>query len=124
MNPNLTVSTLTFTQQFSDKTGSQRREVSRGVNLPENMYVKHQNYVDSASKRAGSQSALIFEYVKPLTDGTIAVAARATLKVQALTDTAVTSTEILAVLNRVIDVVSPDGTHLNLGSDIFVAKQQ
>jgi hypothetical protein len=89
MDANLTINTKVFTQQYSDKSGSLRREVSRGLNLPETMQVKHQTYTDSVTKRPGVQSALIFEYTKALADGSIAVVARATLKVQSLTDTAV-----------------------------------
>lgn len=124
MDPNLTISTLTFTQQYSDKTGSLRREVSRGLNLPETMQVKHQTYIDSVTKRPGNQSALIFEYTKALADGTIAVVARATLKVQSLIDTAVSSTEIQAVLERVIGVIQEDDSGLDLDDEIFVNKEQ
>lgn len=124
MDANLTISGLVFTQQYSDKTGSLRRETSRGLNLPETMQVKHQAYIDSATKRPGNQSALIFEYTKALADGTIAVVARATLKVQSLTDTAVGSTEIQAVLERVISTIQEDDTGLDLDDEIFVNKEQ
>lgn len=124
MDPNLTISTLTFTQQYSDKTGSLRREVSRGLNLPETMQVKHQTYIDSVTKRPGNQSALIFEYTKALADGTIAVVARATLKVQSLIDTNVSSTEIQAVLERIIGVIQEDDSGLDLDDEIFVNKEQ
>ena len=108
MDNTLTISTLTFTGAYSDKSGSLRREVSRGLNLPELMQIKHQEYTDSVTKRRGNQSALIFEFVKALDDGTPAVAARATLKVQSLIDTNVTSTEILAVLERIISTIQED----------------
>lgn len=124
MDPNLTISALTFTQRFSDKEQSLREEISRGMNLPERMFIKHQSYVDSATKRPGTQSALIFEYVKALADGSLAVVARATLKVQSLTDSAVGSTEILAVLERVIGTIQEDDTGLDLGDNIFVNREQ
>lgn len=124
MNANLTIDTLVFNQQFSDKGGSLRREVSRGMSLPENMTIKHQTYTDSATKRPGVQSALVFEYTKALADGTIAVVARATLKVQSLTDTSVGSTEVLAVLSRVISTIQEDDSGLNLSEEIFVSKLQ
>jgi hypothetical protein len=123
MDPNLTISSLTFTERYRDKTGSLRVEISRGVSLPESMQVKHQSYIDSVTKRPGTQSVLIFEYVKALADGTLAVAARATLKVQSLTDTAVGSTEILAVLERVINTIQEDDTGLDLGDNIFVNRE-
>lgn len=124
MDNNLTISTLTFTGSYSDKSGSLRRETSRGLNLPEVMQVKHQLYTDSVTKRPGNQSALIFEYTKALSDGSIAVVARATLKVQSLIDSAVGSTEILAVLERVINTIQEDDTGLDLGNEIFVNKEQ
>jgi hypothetical protein len=124
MDPNLTISTLTFTQRYSDKEGSFREEISRGVSLPERMYIKHQDYVDSVTKRPGRQSALIFEYVKALADGTLAVGTRATLKVQSLKDTAIGSTEILAVLERVINTIQEDDSGLDLGDNIFVNGEQ
>jgi hypothetical protein len=124
MDPNLTISSLTFTQRYSDKEGSLREEISRGVSLPERMLVKHQSYVDSVTKRPGTQSALIFEFVKALADGSVAVVARATLKVQSLTDTNVGSTEILAVLERVISTIQEDDSGLDLGDNIFVNREQ
>lgn len=124
MNTDLTISTLSFTGAYSDKSGSLRREVSRGLNLPETMQIKHQLYVDSATKRQGNQSALIFEYSKALADGSIAVVARATLKVQSLIDSNVGSTEILAVLERVISTIQEDDSGLDLGDNIFVNKEQ
>lgn len=124
MNSNLTIDTLTFTQSYSDKSGSLRREVSRGINLPENMQVKHQSYIDSVTKRPGNQSVLIFEYVKALADGSLAVVARATLKVQSLQDANVGATEIQAVLSRVIGTIQEDDSGLDLGDEIFVNKEQ
>lgn len=123
MDPNLTISTLTFTERYRDKAGSLRVEISRGVNLPETMQVKHQTYTDSETKRPGFQSVLIFEYVKALADGTLATAARATLKVQSLTDANVGSTEILAVLERVISTIQEDDSGLDLGDNIFVNRE-
>lgn len=124
MDANLTISSLVFAQQYSDKTGSMRREVSRGLNLPETMQVKHQTYTDSVTKRPGTQSALIFEFTKALADGTIAVVARATLKVQSLIDSNVGATEITNVLERVITTIQEDDSGLDLGGEIFVNKEQ
>jgi hypothetical protein len=124
MDTNLTISSLSFTGSYSDQTGSLRREVSRGLNLQERMYVKHQPFIDSKTKRPGNQSALIFEFDKALADGTIATVARATLKVQSLTDTAVGSTEVLAVLERIISTIQEDDSGLDLGDNIFVNKEQ
>jgi len=125
MDSNLTISTLTFTQQFSDKKdGSLRREVSRGMNLPELMYVKHQYVKDPATQLQKSQDVLIFEYVGALSDGTIAVLSRATLKVESLVDTAVTSAVVLANIERIVNTIQEDDTGLDLADEIFVNKQQ
>jgi hypothetical protein len=124
MDNNLTVSTLTFNMQYSDKTGSQRRETSRGANLPEIMMVKHQTYKDSLTGRPGRQSALIFEYHKALADGTIVPVARATLKVQSLVDANVGSAEILAVKERIVHVIQEDDSGLDLAEEIFVNQEQ
>jgi len=124
MDANLTISSLVFALQYSDKTGSLRRETSRGLNLPETMQVKHQTYTDSATKRLGNQSALIFEFTKALADGEIAVVARATLKVQSLIDTNVGATEVQAVLERIIGVIQEDDSGLDLDDEIFVNKEQ
>jgi hypothetical protein len=125
MDSNLTISTLTFTQQFSDKKdGSLRREVSRGMNLPELMYVKHQVVKDPSTSRQKSQDVLIFEYVGALADGTIATMSRATLKVESLIDTAVTGAIVLANIERIVNTIQEDDTGLDLADEIFVNKQQ
>jgi len=125
MNSSLTVSALTFTQSYSDKlNGSLRREVSRGVNLPETMSIKHRSYIDSATKRPGVESVLIFERHLALADGTIVPAARAQLKVSSLTDTGVASSDVLAVIERIVNTIQEDDTGLDLADEIFVNKEQ
>jgi len=124
MNNNLTVSTLLFNLSYSDKTGSLRTEVSRGVNLPETMQVKHQAFTDSLTGLPGTQSAVIFEYHKALADGRIAPVARATLKVQSLRDANVTSADVLAVVERIVNTIQEDDTGLDLADEIFVNKEQ
>jgi hypothetical protein len=124
MDKDLTISTLSFVQQYSDLSGSLRREISRGMNLQERMAIKHQKYTDTKTKRQGNQSALIFEFDKALADGTIVTVARATLKVQSLIDPNVGSTEVLAVLERVISTIQEDDSGLDLGDNIFVNQEQ
>jgi hypothetical protein len=124
MNNDLTISTLTYKLSYSDKTGSLRTEVSRGINLPETMQVKHQKFTDSLTGLPGSQSALIIEYHKALADGRIAPVARATLKVQSLQDANVTSADVLAVIERIVNIIQEDDTGLDLADEIFVSKEQ
>jgi hypothetical protein len=126
MDNNLTLPTgsLVFSGQYSDKSGSARRNIARGINLPEYMYIKHQKYVDSLTKVEGNQSVLIFEYHKALSDGRIVPVARATLKVQTLIDSNVGSSETQAVIQRVVDTIQEDDSGLNLADEIFVSQLQ
>jgi hypothetical protein len=124
MNADLTIDTLTFAQQYSDESGSRRVEVSRGVNLPEIMMVKHRPYTDSALKRPGIESALIFERHLTLADGTIVPAVRATLKVQRLVDSGVVSADVTAVTQRIVTVIQEDDSGLDLADEIFISQQQ
>lgn len=71
MTSDITVSTLAFKLIYSDKTGSLRREVSRGVNTPTEILIKHQDYVDSTTKVAGKRSLVRIDYYMTMTDGII-----------------------------------------------------
>lgn len=124
MDNNLTISTLGFKLIFSDKNGSERREVSRGVNLPEVMTIKHQPYVDSATKKAGTRSVLRFDRHLALADGSIAPGCSAYLVVSRLTDTGVTSADVTAVVERIVNTVQEDDTGLDLADEIFVNGEQ
>jgi hypothetical protein len=123
MNTNLTVSALTFTQSFSDKGGSERRETSRGATLPEIMTIKHQDAVDSASKRPITRSVLRFDRHVAMTDGSPSPVS-AYVVVSAPKDAAVASADILAVIARIVSVLDDTSPNLDLGSAIFVNKEQ
>lgn len=57
----------------SDKvTGSLFRDVSRGVNLPREITIRHQDYTDSKTKKVGRRTVLRMDRYVELTDGTIA----------------------------------------------------
>lgn len=71
MNANLTISGLSFNQIYSDQNGSLRRETSRGANLPTELLIKHQNYVDSATKVTGKRTLVRLDYYMTMTDGVI-----------------------------------------------------
>jgi hypothetical protein len=71
MTSDITVSTLAFKLIYSDKTGSLRREVSRGVNTPTEISIKHQDYVDSTTKMVGKRSLVRIDYYMTMTDGII-----------------------------------------------------
>lgn len=124
MDNNLTISTLTFNLAYSDKAaGSERRETSRGVNLPEVMTVRHQEYTDSATKLKGVRSVLRFDRHLALTDGRIAPVS-AYLVVTAPSDPNVASSDVLAVVERIVNTIQEDDTGLDLADEIFVSRQQ
>jgi hypothetical protein len=124
MNADLTISTLTFTQAYNDKVnGSERREISRGVNLPEIMRIRHGEYIDNKTKLPGVQSQVKFERHVALTDGRIAPV-EATLTVKVLSDANIGSADVLAVVERIAQVIQEDDTGLDLPDEIFVSKQQ
>lgn len=71
MNSNITVSGLAYNLVYSDKSGSLRREISRGANLPTELLIKHQDYVDSTSKMPGIRTLVRFDHYMTMTDGNI-----------------------------------------------------
>jgi len=126
MNANLTIDTLTFTQKYSDKAGSERREISRGVNLPEVLSIKHSDYVDSATKKAGVRTVLREDYYVSLSDGQICPVS-AYLVVAVPTDINVTSAHVTSAISRVVSCLrtAAQGTGgLDLGNEIFVVGAQ
>lgn len=124
MNANLTISGLAFNQSYSDRTGSERREVSRGVNLPEIMSVRHMDIVDSKTKKSMKQSSLRVDRHVLSADGITIVAPRAVLTVTVPKDTAVTSADVLAVVERIVNIIQEDDTGLDLADEIFVNQEQ
>jgi hypothetical protein len=123
MDNNLTISTLSFALSFTGKDGSERREVSRGVNLPEVMSVKHQPYVDSKTKVPGVRSVLRFDRYHELSSGIIAPVS-AYLVVTTPGDTGIVSADVLAVIERIVNTIQEDDTGLDLADEIFVSRQQ
>lgn len=124
MNNNLTVNSLAFNLNYSDKSGSLRTETARGVNLPTTMQIKHQKFTDSATKLPGTQSALIFAKYKALSDGRIAAAVVVTLKVQVLEDANVNSTDVTETTDLIVGTIQEDDSGLDLADEIFVTKEQ
>lgn len=123
MNADLTVSTLSFNQVFSDKAGSLRREVSRGPNLPTEMKVAHSDYVDSSTKLKGKRSLVRFDRYIELSDDTIAPVSAYVVVTHPI-DSAVTSSDILAAVECLINTLQEDDTGLDLMDEIFVNKEQ
>lgn len=53
MNADLTFNTIVFKKSFDEKDGSERQSTTRGINTPDQLIIKSQDYVDSATKVAG-----------------------------------------------------------------------
>jgi hypothetical protein len=123
MNAALTLSTLTFNLAYSDKSGSERREVSRGVNLPEVLTIKHQPYVDAATKLPGVRSVVREDYHVAISDGRI-VPVSAYLVVAVPNDALVTSAHVLAAVERIAQIIQEDDSGLDLADEIFVNHEQ
>lgn len=123
MNANLTVGALSYVQQYSEKSGSLRREVARGPALPTELKVSHQAYVDSVTKLPGTRTLVRFDRFQALSSGVIAPVS-AYVVVTRPTDTAVTGTEILACFQNLIDLLQEDDSGLDLADEIFVNKEQ
>lgn len=123
MTNDLTIDTLVFALQFSDKTGSARREVSRGVNLPTDLKIAHTNYVDSATKLPGKRGVARFDRHIELSTGKVAPVS-AYIVVTHPDDANVESADILAVVNHLIGLLQEDDSGLDLMDEIFVGKQQ
>lgn len=123
MTDALTLSTLTFNKSFSDKSGSERREVSRGVNLPEVLTIKHQSYVDSATKLPGVRSVVRLDRHVAVTDGRI-VPVAAYLVVAVPNDAMIESADVLAAVERIAQVIQEDDSGLDLADEIFINHEQ
>jgi hypothetical protein len=61
MNADLTFNSIVFKKSFDDSQGSSRQDVTRGVNTPDVMLIKSQDYVDSATKVAGKRFTIRFD---------------------------------------------------------------
>lgn len=122
MDNNLTVSTLSFALRYSDAVaGSERREVSRGVNLPEVMTIRSQETTNSKTKVKEDRIQMRFDRHVELSDGTIGSVA-ASLVVIVPKDPNVVDADVLAVVARINNVI--DAAGLNKASAIFVSREQ
>lgn len=124
MTSDLTIDTLAFKQVFSDKTGSERRENSRGATLPEILSIKHQDIVDSATKLLSKRSVLRLDRHMALTTEAMIAPVSAYIVVQTPKSASITSADILAAVQRLISVLQEDDTGLDLMGAIFTNYEQ
>lgn len=125
MNSNLTIDTLTFNQVYSDKSESLRREISRGVNLPTEMRVAHQEYVDSKTKVKGMRHLVRFDRFVTLSTGAIVPVSAYTV-VTVPKDASVVSADVLAVVQHLNNALfaSTQTSGLDLKDELFVNQEQ
>jgi hypothetical protein len=53
MDQDLTVNTIVFKKSFDEKDGSERRSTARGINTPDLLTIRSQDYIDQATKLPG-----------------------------------------------------------------------
>lgn len=124
MTNDLTIATLSFVLRASDlKDGSERRETVRGVNLPTIMTIKHQDYIDSKTKRPGVRSVLRFDRHVSMADGSIEPVSMY-LVAAIPTDANVTSTDITALNECIVGTIQEDDSGLDKALAIFGSKEQ
>lgn len=124
MTNDLTIDTLSFKLVYSDKTGSLRREISRGVNLPTELKIAHQDFTDSATKLPGKRSVVRFDRYVATSEAGKTAPVSAYVVVAAPTDSAITSADILAVAQHLVSFLQEDDSGLDLMDEAFVAKEQ
>lgn len=127
MNNDLTVSALAFKWVSSEKVlGSLRREISRGVNLPTELKIVHQDYVDSKYKFTGRRHVVRFDRYLALSSGIIAPASIYTVAAIP-TDTGVVTADITALcaqLNNFLFAATGNTSGLDLCDEAFASQEQ
>lgn len=104
--------------------GSYRREVSRGVNLPEVLTIRHQAYVDSATKKPGVRSLIRLDRYVTGSDGN-PVAVGCHLVVTTPSDALIVSADVLAAITRITTVLSTAANNgLELASAFAINREQ
>lgn len=117
MDSNLTINSLSFVLQYSDKdAGSSRRETSRGVNLPEILTIKSQAYTDSKTKIPGRRTVVRFDRFLDDGAGGITEGLEAHVVVSVPNKAEVTTADVQAVITRLITLLA--GTTVTGGLDL------
>jgi hypothetical protein len=124
MTADLTVDTLSFKQVYSDKSGSERRESSRGPTLPEVMTIRHQDIVDSTTKLPSKRSVLRLDRYMSLATEAVIAPVSAYIVVQTPKSASIASSDVLAAIQRLITVLQEDDSGLDLMDEIFTNYEQ
>lgn len=113
MDANLTFNTIVFKKTFDEKDASERRSSTRGVNTPDMLNIKSQDYIDSVTKVAGRRFTCRVDRVdtdangQSFTTSAYAVIAVPSLATQAqLSNVVTTFKAVVADANLLNDVVN------------------
>jgi hypothetical protein len=124
MNAQLTLSTdKVFDLQYSTEAGSLRREISRGINLPQELRIKHRTVTDTKTGLKSQQDLMQFDRIMLLSSGLYAPV-RVKLTVESPVDSGVASADVLATVEFVAQMIQEDDGGVNLADDMFVKKLQ
>lgn len=125
MNSDITVSGLAYKLIYSDKTGSLRRETSRGASLPTELLIKHEDYVDSKTKVSGKRSLVRFDHYMTMTDGVIRPVSLYSV-LAAPGDPLVTAAVVTAVEAQLVNLLhgTSNTSGLDLEGEILSNKEQ
>lgn len=127
MDNNLVVRGINFNLLYSDVDGSVRRDVSRGVNLPYYLRIRHQDVTDTKTKRLSRQSQIQVERHELSSDGVTILPFTATLTLRYPKDTGITSEESRDPLWVLINLLNEDTNpedNLALMNQIFTNNEQ
>jgi len=125
MNADITLNTLSFKQTANSETGSIRREISRGVNLPEVLTIRHQDYTDKSTNTPGVRSNIRLDrYVAKVSGEIVPVSISVTVAVP--TDAGVVSADITGVVDRIVNLLhgTTNTSGLDLKDEILVNREQ
>lgn len=124
MNSNLTLSTLSFNSVYSDAAGSVRRDVSRGINLAQDMIIKHREVPGpKGASHQVRQSLVEFDRQQLLSTGVYAPV-KVKLTVETPIDADVAGSDVLAAVELVAQLIQEDDSGLDLAEEIFVNREQ
>jgi hypothetical protein len=126
MNNDLTINAIPFVLQYSDKTGSLRRNVSRGINLPTDLRISHNDAVESSTKLKTRRSMVRFDRHVELSSGVIAPVSLYVVAVVPQ-DSAVTSDDTSALafhLQNFLYAAGGNTSGLDLIDNVIDSKEQ
>lgn len=125
MNATFNLNGLTFNRSKSGDAGSEYREVSRGVNLPEILGIKHSEYTDGKYKIPGVRTNVRLDRYVAAADGRV-VPVVISLTVAIPSDVNIVSADVTECCARVVNLIHGTTNTLGLGlaSNIFINKEQ